>query len=271
MLRVFGIITSAALCAVPVSAQVWTPQTAQPGQAPQPAQTPRSSSGWVGITYSAMGETDSDGNLVYTEYPVVVSVDPGSPAAKGGVTAGDTIIAFNDRDLRRFAFPIRAMIQPGKTFVIRARRASGERTYRLIVAERPANHREMVTITMKPMIPGMPEPPFVLTPAPGPSRVRVTTRGSTGFAIAGAEMRALSVDLAKSLGVKPQGLFVVNVLEASPAKEAGLRDGDVLLRAAERLLMSPQDLQEIMRSDINRSVKLELVRAKKTETVLLRW
>lgn len=269
MLRVFGIITSAALCAMPVSAQVWTPQAVQPGQVPQPA--PRAATGWVGITYSGNGETDSEGNLVYSEYPVVVTVDPGSPAAKAGVAAGDTIIAFNDRDLRRFAFPIRTMIQPGKTFVIRARKGRVEREYKLVVVERPANHREMVAITMKPMIPGMPEPPFVLTPAPGASRVRVTTRGSTGFAIAGAEMRALSVDLAKSLGVKPQGLFVVNVLEASPAKEAGLRDGDVLVRAAERLLMSPQDLQEIMRSDINRSVKLELVRAKKTETVLLRW
>ena len=271
MLRALGIITVAAFAAEPVSAQVWTPQAAPPGQVVQPTQ--RSATGWVGITYSGNGETDSDGNLVYSDYPVVVTVDPGSPAAKAGVAAGDTIIAFNDRDLRRFAFPIRNMIQPGKTFVIHARKGRVEREYKVLVVERPADHREMVAITMKPMIPGMPEPPFVLTPGPTPSRVRVPTpaRTAAGFAIAGAEMRALSVDLARTLGVKPQGLFVVNVLEASPAKEAGLRDGDVLLRAAERLLMSPQDLQEIMRSDINRSVKLELVRQKKTETVLLRW
>lgn len=207
---------------------------------------------------------------MYSDYPVVVTVDPGSPAATAGVAAGDTIIAFNDRDVRRYAFPIRAMIQPGKTFVIRARRGK-EREFRLVVAERPTDHREWVELTMKPLLPGIPEPPFVLTPGPMRTAVRMTLPRNALMPIGGAEVRALSVDLARSLGIKQRGLFIVNVLEGSPAREAGLRDGDVLLRAAEQSLMTPQDLQEAMRSDINRSLKLEILRQKKTQTVVLRW
>jgi serine protease Do len=222
----------------------------------------------VGITYTADGQTDAEGNLVYSEYPVVASVDPGSPAASAGLSAGDTIIAFNDRDLKRYALPLRSMIQPGKPFVIRFRR-DRERTVKLIVAQRPSERREFVEITMQPMIPGVPAP-FVLTPGPMRAGIRVpTTRAVLG--VAGAEVRSLSVDLAKTLGIKPQGLFIVNVAEGSPAKEAGLRDGDVLLRAAEQNLLTPQDLQQILQMDINRSVRLDLVRQKKPQSVVLRW
>jgi serine protease Do len=271
MLKTIGIITAISLTSMPVAAQIWTPQ-APPAQ-PSQAAPPRPASGWVGITYSGSGETDSEGNLVYGDYPVVVTVDPGSPAARAGIVAGDTIIAFNDRDLRRFAFPIRAMIQPGKPFIVRARRAKKDIDFKLIVAERPADHREMVELTMKPMLPGSaPEPPFVLTP--GPMRAagtRVALIGRPIQPIAGAELRALSVDLAKSLGIKPKGLFVVYVVEGTPAREAGLRDGDVLLRASEQALQTTEDLREVMRSEIDRSVKLEILRQKKTQVITLRW
>lgn len=263
MLRALGIIATVSLTAAQLSAQMPTPQAAP--------QAPRTPTGWVGITYTVSGEMDADGNLVYSDYPVVMTVDPGSPAARAGVAGGDTILAFNDRDLRRSAFPIRAMIQPGKIFVIRARRGSTEREFKVLVADRPADHREWVELTMKPQPAAVPEPPFVLTPGPMRAAVRMMIPRNALMPIAGAEVRAISLDLSKTLGIKPRGLFIVNVLEGSPAKQAGLRDGDVLLRAAEHALMTPQDLQEVMRSDINRSVKLEILRQKKTQTVVLRW
>lgn len=258
MVRTIGMLAVASLIARPVMAQT-----------PQAPPAPRVASGWVGITYTADGETDADGNWIYGDYPVVASVDPGSPAARAGLAAGDTIIAFNDRDLKRYALPLRSMIQPGKPFVIRFRR-DRERTVRLIVAERPPERREYVEITMQPILPAAPSTPFVLTPGPMRAGVRVPM-AKIVLPIAGAEVRSLSVDLAKTLGIKPQGLFIVNVLEGSPAKEAGLRDGDVLLRAAEQNLLTPQDLQQILQMDINRSVRLDLLRQKKPQTVILRW
>jgi len=259
MLRALGIIAAASFTATPVMSQ--SPPAAPPA------------SGWVGITYSGTGETDRDGNLVYSYYPVVVTVDPGSPAARAGIAAGDTIVAFNDRDLRRYAFPIRNMIQPGKTFLIRARRGNTERVTKLIVVERPPDRQEHVELTMSPLLPGAPEPPFVLTP--GPQRVRMsfprTALIGASMPIAGAEVRTLSVDLAKTLGIKPQGLFIVNVVEGSPAKASGLRDGDVLLRAANASLFSPQDLRRVLESSLDKDVKLEILRQRKPQTVVLKW
>lgn len=256
MLRALGIFAAASFTATPVMAQ------STPAAAP--------ASGWVGITYSGTGETDRDGNLVYSYYPVVVTVDPGSPAARAGIAAGDTIIAFNDRDLRRYAFPIRNMIQPGKTFLIRARRGNTERITKLTVVERPLDRQEHVELTMTPLLPGAPEPPFVLTP--GPQRVRLSIpRGGASLPVAGAEVRTLSVDLAKTLGIKPMGLFIINVVEGSPAKASGLRDGDVLLRASKASLLSPQDLRRVLESSLDRDVKLEILRRRKPLTVVLKW
>ncbi len=278
MIKTLGMIAAVSIASVQASAQ--TPRTAPPP--PQP--TPQVS-GWVGITYSVNGQTDNEGRLVFTEYPVVVSVEAGSPAARAGIVAGDTILAFNDRDLRRYAFPVRTMIQPGKQFVIRARRGSTTHVKKLIVAERPSDHPETFEMVWKeaqpnmavePLMPAMPGAPFVLTPGPQPL-VRLTIpRAVTSFRalsvpLAGAEVRAMSVDLARTLGVKPEGLFIVNVADGTPARGSGLRDGDVLLRAANVTLLTPMDLRRVIESALDKELKLEILRQRKLQTVMLKW
>jgi serine protease Do len=276
MIRTLGIIAAASIASIQVQAQTsrTAPRAVQPG-----AQI----SGWVGITYSVEGRTDEDGRLVYSDYPVVVSVDPGSPAARAGIVAGDTILSFNDRDLLRHAFPIRAMIQPGKLFVIRAKRGSSTRVTKITVAERPSNRPEKIELAIREGQPGqpllaaegaMPRTPFVLTPGPQPL-VRVTTiprqLSTLSVPLAGAEIRALSIDLARSLGVKPEGLFVVNVADGTMAMESGLRDGDVLLRADNVPLLTPTDLRRVLESVLDRELKLDILRERKPKALTLRW
>ncbi len=274
MIKTVGMIAVVSVASAQVSAQ--TPRTAPRAQ--QPTQV----SGWVGITYSVEGHTDDEGRLIFSEYPVVVSVDPGSPAARAGIAAGDTILAFNDRDVRRVAFPIRTMIQPGRQFTIRARRGTQNRVTKLIVAERPSDRPEKFEIAIA-EAPGQPAPlgemqlprtPFVLTPGPQPlMRTTTTPRQLTPASIplAGAEIRALSVDLAKTLGVKPRGLFVVSVAEGTPAMGSGLKDGDVLLRAENVTLLTPIDLRRVLESALDRELKLEILRERKARTVMLKW
>ncbi len=273
MIKTLGIIAAVAVASAHASAQA-------PHTAPRAPQRPTPQvSGWVGITYSVEGRTDSEGRLVYSDYPVVVSVDHGSPAARAGIAAGDTILAFNDRDLRRHAFPIRTMIQPGRQFVIRARRGTTNRVTRLIVAERPPDHPEKFEIAIRDALPAQPGEllvsavPFVLTPG-SPPIVRVDTRRAVSAAsipLAGAEVRALSVDLARTLGVRAEGLFVVNVAEGTPAMGSGLRDGDVLLRAANVSLLTPLDLRRVLESALDRELKLEILRQRKAQTIMLKW
>lgn len=246
--------------------------------APEPIATP--GSGWVGITYSGTGEADREGNIAFVEYPVVVSVDPGSPAAKAGIVAGDTITAFNDRDLRKYALPVRSMIQAGKIFVLKSRRGNGDRTVRIVVAERPDNRPERLQISMMRSSEFRPAR-MTLTPVGPPAPVNAIVRvavpgignmmGSASVAIAGAEVRRLTADIAEALGVKPQGLFVVNVADASPAQESGLYGGDVILRAAKTSLSTPGDLIRVMRDATDKDVRLEIIRKRKAQTVLLKW
>lgn len=265
MITAFGLIVGVSLTAFSVAAQS-TPKA-------EPV------SGWVGITTSVTAQTDSEGNLTYAEYPVVVSVDAGSPAARAGILAGDTILSFNDRDLRRYALPLRTMIQPGKTFVIRARRGTANRVSKLIVAERPPDRPERFEIVMKaaPGVPTIPTAPFVLTPGPRPL-MRATVPATSAvhatnmrMMLAGAELRPLSAELAEVLGIRAQGLFVVNVVDATPAKESGLRDGDVLLRAENTSLLTPIDLLRILQADLDKDVRLEILRKKKAQTIDLKW
>lgn len=79
-------------------------------------------------------------------------------------------------------------------------------------------------------------------------------RGASGdeprAAYLGAETRAPSKKTAKSLklpfSVRTQGQEVLSVEPASPAEKAGLRPGDVLLRAGGMDLYSRDDLQDFL-------------------------
>jgi len=63
----------------------------------------------------------------------------------------------------------------------------------------------------------------------------------------------------------------VNVEDASPAKESGLRGGDVIVKADSLRVSSPDVLLRAMQGASGRSVQLEIVRKGKTEKRTLRW
>lgn len=57
----------------------------------------------------------------------------------------------------------------------------------------------------------------------------------------GAKLQGLSSDLAKTLGLdRPSGALITNVYEASPAKIAGLRSGDVIVSVAGHDVVNPR-------------------------------
>ena len=86
---------------------------------------------------------------------------------------------------------------------------------------------------------------------------------------AGAELRRLNADLADLTGVE-DGVFVVNVLRGSPADAAGLRSGDVIVRANDAPVVRPDQLGRAMRERDDQSITLTVMRKQKKQTVTIR-
>lgn len=238
---------------------------------PRPASAQEPIRGWVGVAYSTgAGEMNRDGMLVFSDYPVIESVEPNSPAEHAGLQAGDRIIAMNSQDLKRSPLPIASMIQPGRKIVFLYKRNDDVRRTTVTVVARsegiaPPTMRVTVTAPAGP-VPRSEGPLLVLPPmVPG---------GPRSIPVAGAEITALNAGLRALVGLDAPGIFVVNVAAGSIAGESGLRVGDVILRAASERLSDPGDLIKLLRQAQNGSVqtlRLQIIRMKKPQTVTLRW
>jgi membrane-associated protease RseP (regulator of RpoE activity) len=88
--------------------------------------------------------------------------------------------------------------------------------------------------------------------------------------IAGATVMVLDDDWRQSLGVD-NGVLVMKVAPGTPAKDAGLRSSDVIVAADGEPISSLGALRRIMNNAKSNSLKLQIIRAQKTQTVMLRW
>lgn len=265
------------------------------------AQTPspilEQPAGWFGVTITDNALIDENFNAFFESYPVVSRVDERSPAAKAGVKPGDVLISFNSRDMRGGAVEMKNWLRPGAPFVLKLRRNAVMREVRGIIGKRPEGWEEVAIVTVTPRqeiesrvgtiggVPLQPRAVAVRTRMPDPEplpRVLAPAMGYGGgvYPFAGAEFTALNADLCEALGVKPEGVFVTNVMEGSAARAAGLRGGDIILRADGVKTNTPFDLvgairNADMRSNTNHSIELQILRKHKsqtqTQTVTLRW
>jgi serine protease Do len=242
--------------------------------------------GWLGVLITTgIGNQNAAGMLVFNDYPVIESIDPGSPAEKAGLLAGDILISINKQDFKRNPIPMSSLLVPGQKVVFRYRRNDVARMSTLTVAERPAGTSSRIQISI---IPPVPSPDEVDRGRESPTmRVRINQRiplapsmsiaplvfgtGTPSIAIAGAELTQLNEGLRNVLKVKGDGLFVINVALGSPAGEAGLESGDIIVRAEKRLLKNPGELYRLIELAQDNSILLQILRNQKARNVTLRW
>ena len=251
LLRAFVVAAAASVC---VSAQA----AAQKDSAP---------SGWVGLSVIQRGH-GQDGSSVKTEYPVVASVEPGSPAQTAGLVAGDTIISYNNVDAQADPLGVRRFLKPGQQIAVKVRR-NGVRNLNLTVARRTARnaYREGVTVTTDetaslPLMYGTPSGPIAIAASVAPGREAP---------FAGAYLARLNDGLASALSVQDSGVLVVDAGSGSAASRSGLQSGDVITRADSIAVKSPLEIMTALRLAADRSVKLTVLRHGKPETVTVRW
>lgn len=239
--------------------------------------------GWLGVLITTgIGQRDDAGRWVFNDYPVIESIDPGSPAEKAGLIAGDILISINKQDFKLRPIPMASLLVPGQRVVFRYRRNDEVKTSAMTVADRPAGTSARVQVS-------------IIGPAPSPNqraqteetlqaaRARIPVAagvsiaplvfgtGTPSIAIAGAELTRLNEDLRQLLKVDRDGLFVVNVVLPSPAAEAGLRGGDVIVSAGKVMLQNPGQLIRMMELAQDRMMRLQIVRKQKAQNIVLRW
>ena len=269
---------------------------------PTPVARVATPEGWLGIHYVCEIETWAKNGELFVKhsgYPLVAAVEPGSPAYRAGIEAGDTIIAYNGEDLDGRAFSLTKLLKPGSKLNVRIHRAKGSYDIPVVVARRaryapdvgaiaPRVRVEIDSVTglaqrmiirnreaprsmtivsdaatpsnVVPALPTMPP-----TPATAPVVVWSTTT-----ALAGAELARVTPDLGESFGVK-NGVLVLSVGANTPASRAGLRGGDVITRVDGRDVETPLQFQRALQKANDDEVRLSVVRKRKTIEVKMGW
>jgi serine protease Do len=241
----------------------------------------RPSSGWVGVVITTgIGTSNAAGTMVFNDYPVIESIDPGSPAERAGLQSGDIIISLNSQDLKRNPIPMQALLVPGQKILFRFMRNDETRMVTLTVADRPvgtSGHTRVSIIGPAPdaatararrdveisragsLLPAITLAPIIRGP------------GSPSLLIAGAELTQLNDGLREVLKISGQGVFVVNVALGTPAGAAGLKSGDVIIRVNREALESPGELVRMMNFAPKPRLMLEVLRNRKQHSLTLAW
>ncbi len=259
--------------------------------------------GYLGVSLSGEQNTElRDGKVftLFTSPAVIASVEAGSPAAQGGLQAGDTILAFGKVSLPG-AVPLGEIMTPGERLAMRIRRDGRERTQTVVVGERQFEVRSFdvegmsgklacpgeectLAITLprgarapvaQPAVPGqasMPPAPAAITPPAGVFG-RTSSWSSTDYSIAGAVMTTITDDLEDLTGVD-EGILVLRVAPGTPAATSGLRGGDVITRVNDEDCEGVRDLQRAVQQAMSRGMKrvaLVVNRQKKERAITLQW
>jgi len=254
----------------------------------------RQPEGYIGLQFSelqtVMGE-DAPQVPPLHDYPRIDSVYANSPASKAGAHRGDVVLLIAGQDSRR-AVPLDKLLKPQTKLPMRVQRDGGSKDLTIVVEKRPSDFnsecenvdqvigpdfdRPMVFMrSLAPRAPDAPDVPKMAMPPMPPMAAPVGGGYMYGFtttnsAIAGATLMPLSDDWRATLGVD-NGVLVTKVLPGTPAKDSGLHDGDVITSADGQSVASVRSLARIVSNAKANSVKLQIIRAGKPQTLVLRW
>jgi C-terminal processing protease CtpA/Prc len=191
--------------------------------------------------------------LQYFEYPTVVAIEPGSPALKAGMRAGDLLLAYDGLDVRANAINMSRLLNPGREVTVTLRRGGDAKDLVMTVdkapssllAERQADAARMMPTPVEVEDRRLTEQRAATVAARAAAggqatggvyrvlpRENVVTLAPALNGVLGAAMTDLDPDLASAVrGAKgKRGVLVTKVPTGSLADRTGLRSGDVILR-----------------------------------------
>ena len=226
----------------------------------------------------------------------VVMVDHDGPAGKAGLQPHDILLSLNGQAiagreaLRRMIHDAGAgvdvvlgVLRSGRSLTLTARLADRDTVERAamarLAASSPPPQPPVVTAEVDGPATGLGDaaPAEVPPTPPGPAPVAPAVHGQSFLGsvlhsgpFTGMMLDAMEPQLATYFGA-PQGvgLLVQSVTPGSPAALAGLRAGDVLLRADQNALRSPADWSKRVHAAKGRPMALSVLRERREMTMTL--
>jgi len=200
--------------------------------------------GWLGIYIEDVSPEVAE-KFGVKRGVVVTKVMKDSPAEKGGLKDGDIIVEFNHTPVKGVADLQLKVIntKPGTVVEIKIIRDGEEKTLKVKVGQMPGAERVAVESLMS----------------------------KYGFSV-----QELTEDLRRRLGIPrwvKEGVIVTQVKPGSPADYAGLREGDVIVKAGPRTLKkikSVSDLLSVVKSAGESGIVLKVVRGEGVFLVVLK-
>lgn len=254
---------------------------------------PRRMKGYLGVVFDGTSRDfwrDNERIVQFYAYPRIALVEPSSPAERAGILQGDTLLAFNGADVREREISLSRLLIPKQKLLVRVRRDGYAKDLHVVVGEAPS-----YVASRAPRSPGAATPPVAVgvpaprvwtgaaggvapTPSPAtspepPGAVGVTPRSVWVFqeGVAGARVESIGEGLGRALGVQA-GVLVLRAAPGTPAHESGLRDGDIIVRAAGRPVNNVSQLRSVLeRQEDASGVRLVIVRERRHREVTLRW
>lgn len=247
-------------------AQRATSQSAQPAAA-------QISQGYLGVVCADVTNDQAAAlKLKQATGAEVLNVDRDAPAGKAGIRAHDVILQMNGQNVAGEEM-LRRMLREtpaGHAVTFLISRDGQRQTMKVTLANRAVLEQEAWS---QPMIIPAPEDDdtYVLE---GPSGHGF---GSGFFGMLGlgspsigVELDALGPQLADYFGVKDgQGLLVKRVAENSPALRAGLKAGDVIIRANGQKMATLGEWMKMLHANRGKPIPIEFIRDRKQQTVTL--
>jgi serine protease Do len=192
--------------------------------------------GWLGVTIQDVNKVLAESlGLDRPKGALIVELQPGGPADRGGLKSGDVIITFDGKEIATSSdLPhVVGLARPGTEARVELVRDGRDKTIRLEVGSLGAD-----------------EEPTVAGLSPEPE-----TSGKLGLVV-----EEITEQLQTRWSITG-GVLVTEVVSDSPADEAGIRSGDVITLLAGTPVTSVESFERIARDlKSGKSVPVRLIR-----------
>ena len=226
--------------------------------------------GYLGVSLRDLDAAES--SRLGSSGVMIVTVDRDAPAWTAGLRPGDTVLEMDGQPVEGVELLRRHLREypAGASITLRVRRAEAEASYPVTLGDREAVAQSAWSLHVRMgaeapaqnFAPASPPPP----PASGARGVASTLFDALmpSAVYTGLEVGTLTPQLALYFGVPAgRGLLVTDVRGSSPAANAGLLAGDVIVRAGNQPVATRGSLARALRSAKGNAIPLAVLREHK--------